>query len=83
VKLLSHPTGKDTFAMLTELIAQLPDLPSRDLGTDPKPFLVIFAVGFLTGIFGHIIKSKTLVAAGILMVFLATVGLPFVLSFNR
>ena len=68
--------------MLIELIAQLPELPSRDLGTDPKPFLIIFGIGFATGVFGHVIKSKTLVAAGILMVFIATVGLPFVLSFG-
>ncbi len=69
--------------VLAQLIAQLPDLPSEDLGTDPKPFLIIFGIGFLLGIFGHIIKSKTLVASGILMVFIATVGLPFILALDR
>jgi hypothetical protein len=69
--------------MLRSLLAELPELPSRDLGTDPKPFLVIFAIGFLIAVLGHISKSKTLIASGILMVFLATVGLPLVFTLTR
>jgi hypothetical protein len=33
-------------------------------------------LGFLVGTAGHVVRSKALVAAGILMIFLATVLLP-------
>ena len=65
-------------ARLATVIAELPDLPSRDVGTDPKPYIAVFAIGFLIGIVGHIFKVKVLVAAGVLMVFMATVVLPLI-----
>jgi hypothetical protein len=64
------------------LIAQfLPDQgggpePTGDFKVSPDAFLALLMVGFLVGIFGHIIKSKTTVAVGVGMVFLATVGVP-------
>lgn len=64
-------------ALLT-VLAQLPDLPDPRFRTDPTPYLILFGVGFVTGIFGHIFKVKPMIAAGILMVFLATVILPLV-----
>jgi hypothetical protein len=33
-------------------------------------------IGFIVGTAGHVVKSKALVAAGLLMIFLATVLLP-------
>jgi hypothetical protein len=42
----------------------------------PKAYIALMGIGFLVGTFGHIVKSKTLVAAGLLMIFLATVLLP-------
>jgi hypothetical protein len=56
-----------------------PDIdPEPRFGTDPKPYLILFGVGFLIAVFGHILKVKVMIAAGILMVFLSTVILPLV-----
>jgi hypothetical protein len=67
-------------AVLAEFdLPERPDLePSKKFGTDPKPYLILFGVGFLTAVFGHIVKVKVMVAAGIFMVFLSTVILPLV-----
>jgi hypothetical protein len=73
--------------MLASLLAVLAefDLPERPdinpddrFGTDPKPYLILFGVGFLVAVMGHIFKVKLMIAAGILMVFLSTVILPLV-----
>jgi hypothetical protein len=42
----------------------------------PRAYIALMGIGFVVGTAGHIIKSKALVAAGILMIFLATVLLP-------
>ena len=42
----------------------------------PTAYILLMAFGFITGTAGHVVKSKTVVAAGIMMIFLATVGLP-------
>jgi hypothetical protein len=42
----------------------------------PRAYIALMGLGFLVGTAGHIVKSKALVAAGILMIFLATVLLP-------
>ena len=60
-------------------LPERPDInPEKRFGTDPKPYLILFGVGFLTAVFGHIFKVKTMIAVGILMVFLSTVILPLV-----
>jgi hypothetical protein len=69
--------------MLALLLAALPELPSRDVGTDPKPFIAIFAIGFFIAVLGHIAKSKTLIASGVLMIFMATFGIPLFLAITR
>jgi hypothetical protein len=48
---------------------------SGDFRVSPSFYLVLPMVG----VFGHIIKSKTLVALGIALVFAATVALPVAL----
>jgi hypothetical protein len=76
---------KDTFAMLARLLVaanHLPELPNRSVGTDPKPYIAVFAIGFLLGVLGHIFKVKVMVAAGVLMVFMATVVLPLIAAFR-
>jgi hypothetical protein len=40
-------------------------------------------IGFLVGTAGHIVRSKTIVAAGVLMIFLATVLLPLTAHVSR
>jgi hypothetical protein len=40
------------------------------------PYLLLMLAGFVVGSAGHLYKSKTTVAIGILMIFLATLLLP-------
>ena len=74
--------------MIAALIAQLldPDRgpePSGDFRVEPEAFVALLLAGFAIGILGHIFKAKTMVATGILMIFLATVGLPLWLQLTR
>ncbi len=74
--------------MLPAVLAQFldPDRgpePSGDFRVEPEAFVALLLAGFAIGIIGHIVKAKTLVAAGILMIFLATVGLPVWLQLTR
>jgi hypothetical protein len=43
----------------------------------PRAYIVLMGLGFLIGTAGHVVKSKPMVAAGIVLIFLATVLLPF------
>ncbi len=42
----------------------------------PVPFILLMFAGFLVGAIGHVYKSKTAVATGIGMIFMATLLLP-------
>ena len=46
-------------------------------GPEPGSFIALMVLGFIVGIFGHLIKSRLLVGVGVVMIFLATVILPF------
>jgi hypothetical protein len=75
-------------AALPSVIAQLldPDRgpePSGDFRVEPEAFVALLLAGFAVGILGHVFKVKTMVATGILMIFLATVGLPLYLQLTR
>ena len=48
--------------------------PFDDLS--PGAYIALMGIGFVVGTAGHVVRSKALVAAGILMIFLATVLLP-------
>ena len=48
--------------------------PFNDLS--PRAYIALMGLGFLVGTTGHVVRSKPLVAAGIAMIFLATVLLP-------
>jgi len=73
------------------LVAQESDFvdPSRgpsDSGgfsVDPGVFIALLLIGFVVGVAGHVIKSKTMIAAGITMIFLATIGLPLYLAVSN
>jgi hypothetical protein len=54
----------------------LPALPSQDVATNPKRYLIVLAVGFVIALIGHMTRTKTLVAAGVALIFVATVLLP-------
>jgi hypothetical protein len=42
----------------------------------PSFFIALFGIGFVVAVLGHIARSRTLVMAGVLMIFLATVVIP-------
>jgi hypothetical protein len=50
--------------------------PSPPFGTDPRPFVAMMIAGFAIGVFGHITRTKGLVALGIGLIFLATFVFP-------
>jgi hypothetical protein len=56
---------------------------SGDFEISPNTFILLFGFGFLLGIFGHLFKSKTMVAAGVVLIFLSTVLLPIFISASR
>lgn len=57
---------------MIELMAPVADVLPRSVG----PYVTLMLVGFLTGIAGHLTRSRWLVAIGVLMVFCATVVFP-------
>ena len=57
--------------------------PTGDWSEEPEKFMALVLIGFAIGILGHIFKVKTMVATGILLIFLATVGLPVYLQLTR
>jgi hypothetical protein len=93
--MLSKPlirTPKDTFASLDgSVLFAMSDFldpgsgpdQSGDFRVSPSFYLVLFLVGFVIGVLGHIIKSRTLVAVGIALVFAATVALPVALALSN
>jgi hypothetical protein len=54
-----------------------------DFEVSPSFFIVLLALGFLIGTVGHLIKSRTLVAVGVILVFAATVFIPIALSVSN
>jgi hypothetical protein len=56
---------------------------SGDFQVSPTFFLVLLGLGFLIGTVGHIVKSRTLVAAGVLLIFAATIFLPIAYTVSR
>jgi threonine/homoserine/homoserine lactone efflux protein len=73
---------------LATLIAQFLDPgkgpeQSGDFRVSPTFFIVLVLAGFVVGTLGHVVKSKTVVAMGVTMIFLGTVLLPLGLSIAR
>jgi hypothetical protein len=44
------------------------------------PYVSLMMAGFLIGVFGHLSRSRWLVAVGIILVFLAAAGFPLALN---
>jgi hypothetical protein len=57
-------------------------LPLADFTSSAGPFAGVMLIGFVVGVAGHVVKSRTLVALGIGLIFLATVIAPLVLFGN-
>jgi hypothetical protein len=63
--------------MLALLLADILPLPRNfEFSPDPGPYIALFGLGFMVAVVGHIADSKTVVAAGLLMILLSTVLLP-------
>jgi hypothetical protein len=45
-----------------------------------EPYLGLMAFGFLLGAYGHLIRSRWVVAVGVIMIFLATLLFPIALQ---
>jgi hypothetical protein len=65
-----------------DLLAQLPE-QTGDFRVSPTIFIVLMFLGFLIGTFGHIIKSRTTVAIGVALIFLATFALPLAVTLSH
>jgi hypothetical protein len=59
---------------LALLAINLDTAPFDDLS--PRGYIALMGLGFLVGTAGHVVRSKVMIAAGVLMIFLATVLLP-------
>ena len=57
--------------------------PSPDFGANPTPLVLMMGAGFVVAVGGHVIRSRSLVALGIGLVFLATFLLPLLLHITR
>ncbi len=75
--------GSLLFAMSDFLDPRSGPDQSGEFEISPSFFLGMLILGFVIGTMGHIIKSKTLVIAGIGLVFAATVLLPVVLNISN
>jgi hypothetical protein len=56
---------------------------SGDFEVSPSFLIALLAIGFVIGTLGHILKSRTLVAAGVILVFLATLFIPIAISVSN
>ncbi len=54
--------------------------PATMLPERVEPYLVLMVVGFLLGIFGHLMRSRLLTAVGIALIFLAALLLPLAVN---
>jgi hypothetical protein len=62
--------------MLATLALALSYVTPYRPGPSPTPFIALMLAGFLVGIVGHVVRSRVIVALGIVMIFAATVLLP-------
>jgi hypothetical protein len=54
-----------------------------DFEISPSFFIVLLLLGFVIGTLGHLIKSRTLVAAGVILVFAATIFIPIAIGVSN
>jgi hypothetical protein len=60
----------------------IPD-PSPEFGASPWPFIALMLAGFVIGIFGHLSRTKALIALGIGLIFLGTLVLPLIINLSK
>ena len=57
--------------------------PSGEFRVSPTSLIVLLGLGFLIGTLGHLFKSRTLQAAGVLLILAATIFLPIAYSISK
>ena len=57
--------------------------PSGEFRVSPTYLIVLLGLGFLIGSLGHLFKSRTLQAAGVLLILAATIFLPIAYSISK
>jgi hypothetical protein len=57
--------------------------PSGEFRVSPTFLIVLLLLGFVIGTVGHIVKSRTLQIAGVLLIFAATIFLPIAYSISN
>jgi hypothetical protein len=57
--------------------------PSGEFRVSPTSLIVLLGLGFLIGALGHLFKSRTLQAAGVLLILAATIFLPIAYSISK
>jgi predicted benzoate:H+ symporter BenE len=55
-------------------------VPATVLPETIGPYISLMILGFVLGVFGHLSRSRWLVAIGIAMIFLATALLPLIIN---
>jgi hypothetical protein len=71
----AEPEPRHDNGAMSHHLAPLADILPHSIG----PYLSLMVAGFLVGIFGHLSRSRWLVAIGVFMIFLATVIFPLAL----
>ncbi len=51
-----------------------PELPD----VSPNAFLILLAIGFAVGVFGHVYRSRPMIALGLILIVVAVIVLPLV-----
>ena len=57
--------------------------PSPEFGANPTPLVLMMGAGFVVAVSGHVVRSRSLVALGIGLIFLATFLLPLLINVSR
>ena len=60
----------------------VPD-PTPEFGASPTPYVTMMLAGLAVGVLGHLVRSRTLVAIGVGVVFLGTFVLPLAVYLSK
>jgi len=61
---------------MAALVVLALNLDTSPYDLSPRTYIALMGIGFIIGTAGHIVRSKPMVATGVLIIFLATVLLP-------
>jgi len=68
---------------MTALVVLALNLDTSPYDVSPRTYIALMGIGFIIGTAGHVVRSKPMVAAGVLIIFLATVLLPLTAHVSR